>query len=383
MRIAMVGTRGIPARLGGAERVVEELARHLVLRGHEVLVYCRRGHVGANGNGRCGSGLVRLFTPHCEGKHLEAFTATASAVWDLLRRDVDVVHVHSPGPAMLSWLPAAAGRAVVLTVHAPDWRRDKWSPTARTLLRGGLWCGMKCAAQVTAVSASLADELENRYRRPVLHVPNAAPACRAVGVRCLPFWGLAPGRYLLHVGRIVPEKRLDLLLQGWKTATSDVRSAAARRSSPDASSWKLAVAGPWDDSSYGRACRAAAGPDVIFLGPQYGRELGELYSHAAAVVQPSVLEGMSLVLLEAAAHGRCLLAAEIPANREVLGDSALYVQPDDAAALAAALGRCMECEDERARLGESARRRLAELPTWADVAQTMERIYQAARAEAQ
>ncbi len=377
MRIAMVGTRGIPARLGGAERVVEELARRLVLRGHEVLVYCRRGHVGANGNGRCGSGLVRLFTPHCEGKHLEAFTATASAVWDLLRRDVDVVHVHSPGPAMLSWLPAAAGRPVVFTVHAPDWRRDKWSPAARALLRGGLWCGMKCAAKVTAVSASLAEELQNRYHRPVLYVPNAAPACEAVGARRLPAWGLAPERYLLHVGRIVPEKRLDLLLQGWTTATT----GAPRRPGEDA--WKLAVAGAWNDSPYGRACRAAAGPNVVFLGPRHGRELSELYAHAAAVVQPSVLEGMSLVLLEAAAYGRCLLAAEIPANREVLGEAALYVQPDDAAALAAALGRCMECEDERARLGESARRRLADLPTWADVAQTMERVYQAARAESQ
>ena len=383
MRIAMVGTRGIPTRLGGAERVVEQLARHLVLRGHEVLVYCRRGLVDENGNGNgngSGGGLVRLFTPHWEGKHVESLTATATAVWDLLRRGVDVVHVHSPGPAMLSWLPAAAGRAVVFTVHAADWRRDKWSPAARAAIRGGLWCGMKCAAQVTAVSASLAAELERQYHRPVRFVPNAAPACEPVEVRMLPQWRLTPGRYLLHVGRIVPEKRLDLLLRSWKQAGGKAHGKPSVGIDPDG--WKLVVAGQWDDSDYGRACRAAGGPDVLFLGPRHGRELAELYSHAGAVVQPSVLEGMSLVLLEAAAYGRCLLAADIPANREVLGEAALYVQPDDAAALAGAIGRYMECQDDRDRLGEQARRRVADLPTWAQVAQTMERVYQAARAEA-
>lgn len=382
MRIAMVGTRGIPTRLGGAERVVEQLARHLVLRGHEVLVYCRRGLVNENGNGNGnghGGGAARLFTPHWSGKHVESLSATATAVWDLLRRGVDVVHVHSPGPAMLSWLPAAAGRAVVFTVHAPDWRRDKWSRAAQAAIRGGLWCGMKCATEVTAVSSSLAGELERQYHRPVRHVPNAAPACEPAGVRMLPRWGLRPGRYLLHVGRIVPEKRLDLLLRSWDAAAGKAHTSGAGIG-PDG--WKLVVTGQWDDSRYGRACRAAAGKDVLFLGPRHGLELAELYTHAGAVVQPSVLEGMSLVLLEAAAYGRCVLAADIPANREVLGEAAWYIQPDDAAALAGALGRCMQCQDDRVRLGEQARRRAAGLPTWAQVARTMERVYEWALAEA-
>jgi len=422
MRIAMVGVRGIPARTGGAERVVEQLARQLVLRGHEVLIYCRHGMVngigtreegigtreqgrgkrgegrgeteegrgkreGENGNGNgngngTGNGNghdpVRIFTPYWPGKHLEAFTHTASAVFDALRRHVDVVHVHSPGPALLSWLPILAGKPLVLTVHAADWQREKWHPAAQAVLRGGLWCGMHCADAVTAVSPSLADELEREFARPVRFVPNAVEPAQPEPVRMLPHWGLQSGRYLLHVGRLVPEKRLDLLLRCWPQ--SNPQSAIRN---PQSGGWKLAVAGEYDESPYGRACRASGGQNVIFLGPRYGRELAELYSHAGAVVQPGVLEGMSLVLLEAASYGRCVVAADIPANREALGEAALYVRPDDAAELAGAIGRCVECEGLRRELGARALERSRQLPSWAAVAEIMERIYQAAiRAEA-
>lgn len=125
MRIAMVGVRGIPASVGGAEHVVEELTRELVARGHEVIVYSRRHYVGNSPPPPFGR---RIITAGLPGKHTETFTHTATALVDVLGRRVDLVHLHSPGPASLIWLPKLAGIPTVLTIHAPDWERDKWSP---------------------------------------------------------------------------------------------------------------------------------------------------------------------------------------------------------------------------------------------------------------
>lgn len=355
MRIAMIGSRGIPAGVGGVERVVEHLARGLAGRGHEVLVYCRRGYVAPTPP----AGGRQVFTPGLSFRWFDTLTHSATACLDVLRRDVDLVHVHSPGPALWSFLPALR-RPVVFTVHAPDWRRDKWSPAGRCVLRSGLAVGGRIARTVTAVSPSLAKELEARLHRPVRCIPNAAPEATAVPAEVVVSLGLSPGRYALHVGRLVPEKRLHVLLEAWRRAGEPL---------------PLAVAAAEETTAYARRCRSAAGANVRFLGPRFGNELAALYSQAAMVVQPSVLEGASLVVLEAAAHGRCIVATDLPANREILGPYGVYVPPDDPVALAEAIVRYIHDEPARACLGEQARRRVREQFDGDGVVVEYERMY--------
>ncbi len=359
MRIAMVGCRGIPARMGGAERVVEALTEELVPRGHEVIVYGRNGYVdpGHNGNGNGGAKVVVTGGVAC--KHLDAITHTATAMWDMLSRDVDVVHIHSPGPALLSWVPRFASKPIVLTIHAPDWLRDKWSLPARSVILAGLSCGMRLASAVTAVSPSLSSQLSQRYRRDVEYIPNAVGRCEPCSPDQIVRWSLIPDQYALYVGRIVPEKRLDLLLRTW------ARVGGGR---------KLVVAG-CGPGRYAEQCRQLAGEDVLMVGPQYGQTLAELYSNAAVVIQPSALEGMSLVLLEAAGYGRCIIAAKIPANVDTMGDSILYFHQDNLEDLAALIGRCMADESLRGRMGQQARAYVQAHYSWSACADRMEHIY--------
>ncbi|MFW6133377.1 MAG: glycosyltransferase family 4 protein [Planctomycetota bacterium] len=353
----MIGTRGIPARAGGAERVVEELTRELTARGHEVIVYGRRGYLPSRPVSPAGHVLL---TPGLSGKHLDAATHTFTAMCDVLRRGVDVVHLHSPGPALWSWLPRLTGLPLVLTVHAPDWRRAKWSPPARAAIALGLRCGMRFASAVTAVSAPLADELSRRFAREVVCVPNAVRPPRPAPPRRIVQWGLRPGRYVLYVGRIEPEKRLDVLLRAWGELQPE--------------GGELVVAGDVETGAYGRRCRRDAPPGVRFLGPRFGRTLDELYANAALVVHPSELEGMSLVLLEAAAYGRCVVAADIPANRAVLGDDAVYWSGSPSE-LAGQIRRCLQGETWRDTIGRRAQRRVARRFAWGAVASAMEGIY--------
>jgi len=366
MRIAMVGLRGLPARGGGAERVVESLADELALRGHEIIVYGREDYLrGAPG----WPGGKVLLTGGLKGKNLETFTHTATAAWDLLRRKVDVVHIHSPGPALWSWLCALRSRAVVLTVHAADWRRDKWSLPARAMLNLGLGLGMRIARQVTAVSEPLAEELQGRFARDVSYVPNSVNPVDLVApgaVLADPRWSLEPDKYALFVGRIEPEKRLDMLLDAWRKASGDLPG------------YKLAIAGDIDSTAYGRECRKNAPSGTVFLGLQHGRALAELYSNAALVVQPSVLEGMSLVLMEAAAYGRCILATRIPENVGVLGESCVYFNRDDVDELTRLICRYLKSKAQRTDSGRQVRLAVGERPSWADIAVSMERIYELA-----
>jgi glycosyltransferase involved in cell wall biosynthesis len=338
MRIAIIGSRGIPAGVGGVERVVEGLTRELLLRGHEVIVYSRNSYVDVKAK----VSARRLITPGLRGKHLEAFTHTAAAVWDVPRRDVDVIHIHSPGPAL--WAPlAAVHRPVVFTVHAPDWRREKWSLPARLALRAGLEAGLRSARVATAVGEHLAEELRQRSGRDIMYVPNSVAAATPQSAEAILRWSLRPGQFALHVGRFVPEKRLSLLLEAWAEAKLPI---------------PLAVAGGFEQRDYERRCRRLATDNTLFLGPQTGRTLAELYSHAAMVVQPSVLEGASLVLLEAAAYGRCVVCSDIPANREILGETGWYVPPENPTQIARDLIRCYEEESQRRALGEKARLRV-------------------------
>ncbi|MCE5327571.1 MAG: glycosyltransferase family 4 protein [Planctomycetaceae bacterium] len=359
MRIAMIGSRGVPAREGGVERVVEALTTELTAAGHEVLVYSRRRYVGPEPYRGPGQRIITCGLP---GKHLDTLTHTATAFMDVLRRRVDVIHLHSPGPALWSPIAAAARIPMVLTVHAPDWRRDKWSLPAKVAVRGGLWLGMRTAKAVTCVSQPLANELSQTFGREVLYVPNAPPPAPAgpAGTDLIDSLHLPQGGYGLYVGRVVPEKRLDLLIGAWKEA---------------AGQWPLAVAGEVGDDAFGRRCRELAGPGVKFLGPRYGGELAQLYENAGFVVHPSALEGMSLVLLEAAAHGKCILAAETAENSCFFGDSILYSKVDDFADLSHQIGRCISGAGMRQSRGLSAQRFAREGTSWAAVARRMESLY--------
>ncbi len=364
MRIAMIGSRGIPAALSGVERVVEELTVELTALGHEVLVYARPWYLREQSRPAWEKGGRVITTPGLAGKSADALTHTATAMWDVLRRKVDVVHVHCAGPALLSFIPAAASLPIAFTVHAPEWDRARWSRMGKLALRTGLKSGMKFASAISAVSLNLRDFLTDAYKREVEYIPNGVRPVQPRRIDRIAEWGLEAEGYCLYVGRIVPEKRLDLLVRAWREMKIAV---------------PLVIAGDGkQEPAYEAACRRQANELVRFTGPQFGAELAELYSNAAVVVQPSELEGMSLVLLEAAAHGRCVVAREMPATRDALGDEAVTFADDSTESLGGAIVKCLDDPALRQRIGDEAKRRVTERFAWPAVARQYEKLYQCA-----
>jgi glycosyltransferase involved in cell wall biosynthesis len=115
---------------------------------------------------------------------------------------------------------------------------------------------------------------------------------------------------------------------------------------------------------------------VHFHGRADGEQLQNLYRAADVFVLPSKSEGMSLVLLEAMAMGLPVIATDLSSNRELVlhGENGLLVEPDNPAALRAALLEITEDADRYQRMSRTARK-LAEQYKWHAVAHDFERLY--------
>ncbi len=311
LRIAMLGSRGVPATYGGVERHVEELGARLVDRGHEVSVYSRDHYLADDAPTY--RGMHRLRPGGLSGKHLDAISHTAVAAVDALRRPFDVVHYHALGPGLLTPVPRLLSRSrVVLTVHGMDFERDKWGTVARSVLKGAGWISAHVPDRTVVVAPTLQAEFAERYGTWPAYIPNGVEPGRLLPPRQISEqFGLAGGDYVLYVGRLVPEKGAHLLLEAWDR----LRPAGL----------KLVIAGgsSFTDDYVGQLQAAAQGrDDVVLPGYVYGDALAELYANARVFVQPSALEGMPLTLLEAAAHAAPLVASDIPVHAQMLGRDA-------------------------------------------------------------
>jgi glycosyltransferase involved in cell wall biosynthesis len=305
----MIGQRGVPAAWGGVERHVEELGARLVQRGHEVTVFCRSNYSEVMAKEYRGMHL--RYKGAVDTKHLESITHSANSSLAALRGRFDVVHYHALGPGLVSPLTRALSRAaVVQTIHGLDNKRAKWGRGAALVLGTAAWVSGHVPHATIAVSEDLVHHYAQQWNRVAHHVPNGVnpPHFRAAD-EITRRWGLQAGKYLLFVGRFVPEKAPDRLIRAFHGLPGDVKLVLAGGSSyTDAYAHTLVDA-------------AAADDRVVLTGYVFGDTLAELYSNAAAFVQPSDLEGLPITLLEAASYGTPVVASDIAPHKEILRET--------------------------------------------------------------
>ncbi|MGL4743736.1 MAG: glycosyltransferase family 4 protein [Dermatophilaceae bacterium] len=308
LRVAMVGQKGVPATYGGVEHHVEHLGRLLAEREDlEVTVYCRRSYGHRAGSRYHGMRLVD--TPAWGGKHLDTISHSFTSTVHALFSGADIVHYHALGPGLVAPLVRyLTRRRVVLTVHGLDHQRAKWRGPATSVLGLAYRMSGRVPHRVVTVSRALAERYRADFGCAPAYVPNGVPTPVPAPLpeRLRTEYGLEPGRYVLFVGRVVPEKRPDLLIQAARSLPDDVKV--------------VIVGGSAFTEDYLAELVALAGADprIVLPGFLYGDELAGVYQHAAVFVQPSDLEGLPLTLLEAVSHGIPVLASDIDPHREVL-----------------------------------------------------------------
>lgn len=303
MKIAMFGIKGVPFA-GGAENVAEQIGCRLVERGHEVVLYVRPHYTAREVKEYRGMRLVHL--PSVPTKNLDAITHSFLASIACVTERPDIVHIHSTGNSVFALIPRLMGIPTVVQSHGLDWQRAKWGKLAKAYLQMTDYTTTHFATVTAVVSLKLQRYYEERFHRPVLHIPNGVAAATKASPQEIRRYGLHGDDYILFASRLVPEKGCHYLVDAYKRLGSTKK--------------KLVIAG---DGSYGdtyaRTLKSLASEDILFLGFVQGRLFEELLSNAYFYVLPSEIEGLSTGLLEAMSYGNCVLVSNIEENLEAIG----------------------------------------------------------------
>jgi len=358
LRIAFIGGRGVISKYSGIETYYEEVGKRLAQMGHEVTVYCRKYFTPALGEHN-GMGLVRL--PTIRSKHLETVIHTFLSTVHALTQRYDVVHYHALGPALFSFLPRLLGRKTVVTVQGLDWQRKKWGPVASAVLRLGERASVSLPNGTMVVSQALQRRYRETHGVEAFYVPNGGVLRDRSEPRKILEWGLDPGKYVLFLGRLSPEKGCHLLVEAFEQIKTDVKLVMAGASSY------------CDD--YSRELRSHASDQIRILNWVSGETLDELLTNAMLFVLPSDLEGLSLALLDAMGAGLCVLTSDVPENCEVVDGAGFTFQRGNLVDLADRLRFLIANPAVRAAAGKTAKKRIEEHYQWQGVAEDIEKAY--------
>jgi len=326
--VALIGSRGIPPRYGGAETFVYELSKRLK-NYFDVYVTCETNRFSIDEF----EGIKRV---HIWAKHTP--TTTIPAVYDVIAtlyllkkvRDIDIVYYVAPDGAYTAILAKLARRRVVVNTDGIEWKRllirmrfVPWYLKPLYFLTAILmfvaeFLACKVPDVTIADSIAIKKYLEYRWRpKRVEYV--------AYGVRKLPYvdengrleilkkLGLERNRYYLTIGRIVAENNIHLEIEAFKRVKTES---------------KLVIVGPIDPRDpYIKHLFKLRGRDkrIVFTGGIYDPEVVyTLRSECRAYIHPYTVGGTNPSLLEQLQFNKPIIAYDVPFHREVLRDKGIY-----------------------------------------------------------
>ena len=335
MKIAVIGIKGLPAKQGGIEHYCEALYPKMVEQGHSIDIFARSSYIEKPWFSVYEHKGVRVIClPSFPLRGLDALTNSFFAALLTSYKDYDIIHFHALGPALFSIIPRLLSSAkVIVTCQGLDWQRAKWGKLSSKIISLGEKTAAIYAHEIIVVSKTLKTYFAKTYHIRPIYIPNG-PGIYAQSdpnLGSVKSLGLTPGKYLLFLGRLVPEKRPDLLIQAFQILKK--------------TGWKLAIAGGNSDTTayIAKLHQLAKGnPDIVFTGELKGSSLAEIVKGAGLFISASDLEGLPLAMLEAMREGVPVVASDIDPHRQLLeGDRGLLFNSDSVLACAKAIEQGM------------------------------------------
>lgn len=318
LKVAMLGHKKIPSRLGGIEIVVEELASRMVKQGIKVTCYNRNDKDTDNNNIKEYKGIriKKAFTINKKG--MAAVTSSFFASIKCAFGNYDVVHYHAEGPCVFMWIPKLFGKKCVATIHGLDHKRAKWGKFASWYIKKGEKNAVKYADEIIVLSNNVKNYFQDKYNRHTVFISNGVNKVeRKKADLITDKFGLKYEEYILFLARLVPEKGVRYLIEAYKSVNTEK---------------KLVIAGGASDTDdFANELKKLAEDDkrIIFTGFVQGQILEELYSNCYLYTLPSNLEGMPLSLLEAMSYGRCCIISDIEECTSVAENHAIVFRKSD------------------------------------------------------
>jgi glycosyltransferase involved in cell wall biosynthesis len=367
MKIAIMGTRGIPARYGGFETFAEELSVRLADRGHQVTVYCRSRYAG--GAGKIYRGVRRVVLPAFPHKYLDTVSHSFLSVLHGAFCRYDAILMCNAINSLFTLVSRAFSEKVAINVDGIERQRRKWNSLGKLAYLVSERLAIACANSVVADAQVIADYYRRRYRVETIVIPYGAPLIAAPPGETLQRWGLKPREYLLFVSRLEPENHAHTVIASFNQLENRL---------------PLVIVG---DAPYSREYIAelhtrAAGPvrglrsgKVIFTGGVYGAPFEELMSNALLYLQATEVGGTHPALLQAMGAGNIILANDTPEHREVLADTGIFYRRNDPRDLAVKIRDVLLSPQKFEPLRAAVRRRVAETYSWEMVTDRYEALF--------
>lgn len=351
MRIALLGTRGIPARYGGFETFAEELSTRLVERGHSVTVYCREPDPPGMYRG-----IKRQYLPTIRHKYFDTLAHTAISTLHLLANHVDVVLCCNGANAIYTWMPRLFGMPVALNVDGLERNRKKWNQLAKKWYHLSEWLSTFCPTRIVTDAAEIERYYLDTYKATSTFIPYGA---EMGAIAWQPTLGLSPRDYFLYVTRFEPENNPLLVRQAFEKVNTNL---------------KLALIG---DAPYAHdyiaQVRDTKDPRILIPGAIYGAGYKILQSHCFAYIHATEVGGTHPALIEAMGRGALILYLTTPENSEVAGGIGI---PFTQATLPQAMEQALAMpETERQQLRDAALARVRQRYSWDVVTDQYEALF--------
>lgn len=360
--IAIIGIRGLPPLYGGGETASDELGKRLVERGHDVVVYCRN-HNTEEPRPTHYDGMRLVHLPSIHTKNLDTPSHIVLCLWHLLFREKARVCILSGvGTSFIIPVLRLFGRNTVIWADGQDWKRGKWGRFARWYLKTSAKLGCLVSNGIVTDTTIAHEFYRTELRRPTTYIPYGANIEQVDARDELAKWGVEPGKYILFVGRLIPEKGVHYLIEAFEQLDTDYRLLIVGDSpyTPD----------------YVERLKSTTDPRIAFTGYLFGDGFKQLMKHCRVYVQPSDVEGTSPVLLTAMGYGRPVVVNGIPENRATIGDAGLHFEPGNVEQLRGILASILDDEARLVELSAQSEERVRVHYSWERITDEFQELFE-------
>jgi glycosyltransferase involved in cell wall biosynthesis len=355
LRLAILGTRGVPPRYGGFETFAAELGTRLVARGHRLAVYCR-----SEGE-KTWNGIERIVLPAIGHKYFETVSHAFLSALDATHQDFDVILVCNAANAFVLPLLRAAQIPVAINVDGIERHRRKWNALGRAVYRMGESLSVRFANRIVADAEVIAAYYREQYGAEPAVIPYGADFPEGRDSEVLQQLAVTPRDYILYVSRFEPEN-------------NPMEVVAAYEKLADAPPLVMVGEGLYAKDLV-RELRGHASARILFPGALYGDDYQTLQRNALVYIQATEVGGTHPAMVEAMGSGGFVLALDTPENREVGGDAVRYFELRPIETLSSTLRECLRSPDERDELRRAARSRVESHYRWEEVTGAYERLF--------
>ncbi len=362
MKIVFITSRSLD-KIGGIETYMKYLTPELVKRGYEVILYTDGGWFHKSTY----KGVTIISLPGIKSKTgtkiFLGFIATLHSI--IFNRNVDIYHYNANAAALFSFLPRLLGKNVVYQGHGLEWKRAKWSPFMQKMIKFLDDFVIGINNNITMVSQEQSDYVMSTYHKSAHTITSGVDMRSEIfNTSILDKYQIVQNNYILYLGRLVPEKKADILIEGFIKANYQ--------------NLQLIIAGhDANEKQYIENLKSMARDhkNIVFTGAVYNDDKEALLQNCKVFCIPSELEGLPITLLEAMSYGKICLASNIAANKEALAESGIYFDVNNSDDLATKLFDTMNQFDKNKLLGTMAKQRVENSFTWEIIANQFDTYY--------